>query len=70
MRLMPCTRQSNTASEKTAPFSSPTRWPRDRDLSLLIHTLELSDSRRGADYGVESTVGSLLLNSLCGHPVS
>lgn len=54
MRLIPRTRQSNRASEKTAPFSSPTHWPRDRDLSLLIHTLELSDGRRGADSGVES----------------
>ena len=70
MRLMPLTCQSNRASEKTTPFSSPMCWPRDRDLSLLIHTLELSDSRRGTDYGVESTVGSLLLHNLWGHAVS
>lgn len=70
MRLMPLTCQSNRASEQTTPFSSPMCWPSGLDLSLLIHTLELIAHKSGTDYGIESTVGSLLLHILCGRAVS
>lgn len=62
MRLMSLTCQNNRESEKKPrPFGSSPCCPSDLGLSLLTHTLELSNSKSSTDYGhrVHSWLSSL-----------